>query len=305
MAEVETPYVGGPLGMEDERGAPVVYYARSGNQIKIGYTAQMPARRMSMIQTDLGEPLELLAAEPGAQALERQRHEEFVAYHLHGEWFFAHEQLLDHIAAVAARHPLPVYESRIDGRDQRRANMAQRQQRSAGGGLTYKVIVTREDGAWLADVPELEGTHTYARNLPGLDTSVREVIALAEDLPEGAEAGLKLTYEYHTGDQRIDQVTAELRATRERLRIEERRLTEQTAEVARELVSSHSMSVRDVAALIGTSAQRISQVAPTRRPVPRPAPKGWAVKVVGRRQTSSVSQDKGWSDERHSSRRGS
>jgi predicted RNase H-like HicB family nuclease len=40
----------------------------------------------------------------------------------------------------------------------------------------YRVVVTREDSHWLADVPELQGAHTYARSLPTLDQAVREVI---------------------------------------------------------------------------------------------------------------------------------
>jgi predicted RNase H-like HicB family nuclease len=43
----------------------------------------------------------------------------------------------------------------------------------------YRVVVTREDGRWLADVPGLEGAHTYARSLPALDQAVREVVVLA------------------------------------------------------------------------------------------------------------------------------
>ncbi|BCJ65119.1 type II toxin-antitoxin system HicB family antitoxin [Polymorphospora rubra] len=64
----------------------------------------------------------------------------------------------------------------------------------------YRVIVTREDDAWLADVPDLPGTQTFARNLPSLDANVREAIALTEDLPEGAEVDLAISYEYRTGD---------------------------------------------------------------------------------------------------------
>jgi hypothetical protein len=126
----------------------------------------------------------------------------------------------------------------------------------------YRVVVTREGGAWLAEVPELEGTHTFARNLPSLDEAVREVVAMVTDLPAGAEAGLRLAYEYHTGDAAVDEATAKLRADRERIRREEKELAERTAEVARDLVSRHSMSVRDAAALIGVAKQRISQVAP-------------------------------------------
>lgn len=136
---------------------------------------------------------------------------------------------------------------------------------------TYRVVVTRENGAWLADVPELDGTHTYARNLPGLDQSVREVIAMTEDLPDGAETTLKIAYEYHTGDPQVDAVTSWLRTNRERLRVEERHIAEKTVEVAKELVSTHSMSVRDAATLIGVAPQRISQVAPGLKRAQKPA----------------------------------
>lgn len=51
---------------------------------------------------------------------------------------------------------------------------------------TFRVVVTREDGQWLADVPGLTGAHTYARSLPSLDQAVREVVVLAADLPDEA-----------------------------------------------------------------------------------------------------------------------
>jgi hypothetical protein len=126
---------------------------------------------------------------------------------------------------------------------------------------TYRVVVTREGDAWLADVPDLPGTHTWAKNLPGLDRSVREVIALVEDLPGGAETGLSLSYTYDIGDPELNAVTAHLRAERERIQREERQLAEQTAAVAAKL-TERSMSVRDAAALLAVSPQRISQVAP-------------------------------------------
>ena len=69
---------------------------------------------------------------------------------------------------------------------------------------TYRVIVTREDGNWLADVPELEGAHTFVRSLPSLDKAIREVIVLAADLPDEAMPELDLNYQYRTGDPRID-----------------------------------------------------------------------------------------------------
>jgi len=62
----------------------------------------------------------------------------------------------------------------------------------------YRVVVTREDDHWLADVPELQGAHTYARSLPALDQAVREVVVLAADLPDAAMPEIVLDYDHHT-----------------------------------------------------------------------------------------------------------
>lgn len=64
----------------------------------------------------------------------------------------------------------------------------------------YRVVVCRDDGHWLADVPELQGAHTYARSLPTLDQAVREVIVLAGDLPDVALPELVIDYDCHTSD---------------------------------------------------------------------------------------------------------
>lgn len=130
--------------------------------------------------------------------------------------------------------------------------------------MAYRVVVNREDGRWLADVPDVPGTHTWAKNLVGLDASVREAIALAEDLPEGVEPELELSYEYHTGDDDLDDATAQLRRERERMEAELARITQRTAELARDMVETYS--VRDAATLLGISPQRISQIAARRSP---------------------------------------
>ncbi|MDG4788681.1 hypothetical protein O7626_22605 [Micromonospora sp. WMMD1102] len=76
---------------------------------------------------------------------------------------------------------------------------------------TYRVVVTREPRAWLADISDLAGGHTYARNPPGLDDSVRQVIAMIEDLPEGAEPDLEIDYDYRTGEYDTDPMAVWLR----------------------------------------------------------------------------------------------
>ena len=78
----------------------------------------------------------------------------------------------------------------------------------------FRVVVTREDGQWLADVPELHGAHTYARSLPSLDQAVREVVVLAADLPDEAMPELVLDYDYHTGDPELDATALEVRRLR-------------------------------------------------------------------------------------------
>ncbi|HLI76476.1 MAG TPA: hypothetical protein VKV02_05970 [Acidobacteriaceae bacterium] len=126
-------------------------------------------------------------------------------------------------------------------------------------GTAYRVVVTREDGHWLADVPALEGAHTYARSLPTLDQAVREVVVLAADLPDEAMPGLVLDYDYHTGDDSLDATAREVRELRHRADEIAAAAAARTGEAAAELVA-RGLSVRDVAALLGISPQRVSQL---------------------------------------------
>lgn len=124
--------------------------------------------------------------------------------------------------------------------------------------VSYRVLVTREDGHWLADVPELEGTHTHARSLSALDRYVREVIVLGAELPDDAIPDLDLDYEFDTGDQVVD-AAADLRRQRADLERAERRLAKSTERTVADLVA-RGYSVRDIAVLTGVSYQRVSQL---------------------------------------------
>ena len=117
------------------------------------------------------------------------------------------------------------------------------------------MVVTREDGHWLADVPELAREQTYARSLPALDQAVREVIVLAADLPDEAMPGLVLDYRCDTGDSDLDATALEVR----RLRRQADELTAAVTARTAQLVA-RGLSVRDVAALLGISPQRVSQI---------------------------------------------
>jgi DNA-binding NarL/FixJ family response regulator len=121
------------------------------------------------------------------------------------------------------------------------------------------VVVTREDGQWLGDVPDLQGTYTYARSLPSLDQAVREVVVLAADLPDEAVPELVLDYDYHTGDPGLDATALEVRNLRRQADDLAATAAARTSEVATQLVA-RGLSVRDVAALLGISPQRVSQL---------------------------------------------
>ena len=123
----------------------------------------------------------------------------------------------------------------------------------------FRVVVTREDGQWLADVPELHGAHTYARSLPSLDQAVREVVVLAADLPDEAMPELVLDYDYHTGDPELDATALEVRRLRRQADDLTAAATARTGHAAVQLVA-RGLSVRDVAALLGVSPQRVSQL---------------------------------------------
>jgi len=121
------------------------------------------------------------------------------------------------------------------------------------------VIVTREGDNWLADVPEVEGTHTYARTLARLQDEVREAIALALDLPEGAEAGIELELDIHTGLDNFDKRAARLRRVRAEMEAARKKIEAETAQLAREAREAN-VSTRDASVMLSISSQRISQL---------------------------------------------
>ena len=81
-----------------------VYYVRIGDHIKIGYTVNMYQRLIGLrVSAE-----DVLATEPGARALEAQRHAEFAAERIgRKENFNPSPRLLAHIEAVKAEHGEP------------------------------------------------------------------------------------------------------------------------------------------------------------------------------------------------------
>jgi hypothetical protein len=124
---------------------------------------------------------------------------------------------------------------------------------------SYRVVVTREAENWLADIPDLQGAHTFARSLPSLDHSVREVIVLAADLPDEVMPELVIDYDYHTGDPELDSAAEEVRRLRRQADDLATVAVARTGQAAAMLVAK-GLSVRDAAALLGISPQRVSQL---------------------------------------------
>jgi len=121
---------------------------------------------------------------------------------------------------------------------------------------TYEVIVSRENGAWLADVPSVRGGHTFARSLKGLAKSVSEVIILMDDLAD--DAAPKLSFVYQVDDQAVQEAAAVGRERRETRERESLLATATSAAVAR--LTQHGYSVRDAATLLDLTPGRVSQL---------------------------------------------
>lgn len=122
--------------------------------------------------------------------------------------------------------------------------------------VKYEVEVNREGDAWIADVVNLPGAHTFARNLTALDGSVREVIRLVEDAADDAE--ILLTYRYLNVDE-LARGAADAGERRENLEAEQRRLVvESLIHVAK--LTEAGYSVRDISGLLRMSPGRVSQI---------------------------------------------
>ena len=124
--------------------------------------------------------------------------------------------------------------------------------------MTYTVKVTREGDAWIADVTNLPGAHTFARSLVELFRNVEEVIRLVADLPDDAGIERSIWYEGATEGR-----AAQLGEQRRTLEEAERKRLAAANEVAKQLIAE-GMTVRDAATLLELSPGRISQLTTAR-----------------------------------------
>ena len=127
--------------------------------------------------------------------------------------------------------------------------------------MTYTVHVTREDRTWLGEVPDLPGAHTFATSLSALERAMREVVVLAADLPDDAEATVDLVWDMSDVDASAVEAAqvAQARAANDRTRCQ---LADQTRRLALDLVDQ-GWTVRDVATILDLSPGRVSQITRT------------------------------------------
>ncbi|HEX4114148.1 MAG TPA: GIY-YIG nuclease family protein [Stellaceae bacterium] len=93
----------------------LIYFARSGNHIKIGFCTDAH-RRPRSLQTSNPEPIALIGTVPGTRETERGLHERFKNLRVRGEWFIATRTLLRFIARVAPTKDVTTVErDRRDG----------------------------------------------------------------------------------------------------------------------------------------------------------------------------------------------
>jgi hypothetical protein len=116
----------------------------------------------------------------------------------------------------------------------------------------YNAIVTRSEPGWSIYVPEVD-RHTYAAHLREVEEMARDLVAVMTDLP--AE---DITLTIHLPSELADAI-AEMHRARESVTVAENaaRYTQQAAAIALRDVGA---PLRDIAAAIGVSYQRVHQI---------------------------------------------
>ncbi len=127
--------------------------------------------------------------------------------------------------------------------------------------MTYTARARRSGSWWAIDVPELPGVYSQARRLDRVEPMARDAIALFLDVDPA------------TLDIRVEtDLPADLRRDVEavgRLRAEADRLQAESSGAMRHLTHDllgRGLSVRDAAAILGISHQRVSQLVRAEQP---------------------------------------
>lgn len=123
--------------------------------------------------------------------------------------------------------------------------------------VIYSVNVAREGDSWLADVADLPGAHTWAKNLTSLKASVIEVIRLVEDTSDNAaDPEIRLRF---SGVTPAFAAAAEIGERRRELDGAVQDLVAASVRAAREM-AAEGWSVRDISGVLHVTPGRVSQM---------------------------------------------
>jgi predicted RNase H-like HicB family nuclease len=121
--------------------------------------------------------------------------------------------------------------------------------------MTYTARARRSGSWWAIDVPELPGVYSQARRLDRVESMARDAIALFLDV-DPASLDIRVEMNLPSDLRRDVDAVGRLRAEADRLQVESsgamRHLTHE--------LLGRGLSVRDAAAILGISHQRVSQL---------------------------------------------
>ena len=122
--------------------------------------------------------------------------------------------------------------------------------------MSYRVVFSRDETrAWIADVPEVPGCHTYGRTLEQARRRIREALALYVDDAAEVELDEEVSLPRAARDALRQSQAARAAADRERARAQT-----SSRDAARLLVRQLHMGLRDAGELLGLSHQRVQQL---------------------------------------------
>lgn len=126
--------------------------------------------------------------------------------------------------------------------------------------ITYRVRYEHDsNGRWFVRCPDVPGAHSHGRTLASARNNIREAIALVLDLPDGSP--LTLDEEFELDDLEVKEALDHARQLRKQvMKLDARSRTATLTAIATVKNSDESLSMRDLADLVGLSHQRIQQI---------------------------------------------
>lgn len=129
--------------------------------------------------------------------------------------------------------------------------------RGSEGSDQYKVALSREDGIWLIEASGPKGVRSFGRTVRDAVSNIREAIAAAEDLDEWEGLDLVFTLDNEAASDAL-KAFRHARQEEEYASAERDRTLKDAIDTLRR---THTMSYRDIGAVLGLSHQRVAQLA--------------------------------------------